>query len=162
MKSTAFASRGLGQNAGKLKSVPNLHTLFEPTLSCVRHFSLVWLYTTPWTAACQAPLSIRFSRQEYWSGLPCPPPRNLPHQGLNLHLLCLLHWQEGSLTPGKPDQEQRTVLQLALSGIKSEMTIRSPAFNIFWSIACITFDFLLLTHVCILHSTVFIFLHASS
>ena len=29
---------------------------------------------TPWTVACQAPLSIGFSRQEYWSGLPCPPP----------------------------------------------------------------------------------------
>ena len=33
---------------------------------------------TPWTAACQAPLSMGFSRQEYWSGLPCPSPRDLP------------------------------------------------------------------------------------
>ena len=32
---------------------------------------------TLWTAACWAPLSIRFSRQEYWSGLPCPPPGDL-------------------------------------------------------------------------------------
>ena len=40
-------------------------------LSC---FSLVWLSATLWTIACQAPLSMRFSRQEYWSGLPCPPP----------------------------------------------------------------------------------------
>ena len=37
-------------------------------------FSLVWLFATPWTAACPAPRSIGFSRQEYWSGLPCPPP----------------------------------------------------------------------------------------
>ena len=33
---------------------------------------------TPWTVACQAPLSMEFSRQEYWSGLPFPPPGNLP------------------------------------------------------------------------------------
>ena len=42
-----------------------------------------------------------FSRQEYWSGLPCPPPGDLPAQGSNLHLLYLLHWQAGSL-PGFP------------------------------------------------------------
>ena len=50
-----------------------------------------------------------FSSQEYWSGLPCPPPGDLsypgiepgdrifPTQGSNLHVLCLLPWQEGSL-----------------------------------------------------------------
>ena len=32
------------------------------------------LFETPWTVACQAPLSVGFSRQEYWGGLPCPPP----------------------------------------------------------------------------------------
>ena len=37
---------------------------------------------TPWTAAHQAPLSMRFSRQEYWSGLPCPPPENLLDPGI--------------------------------------------------------------------------------
>ena len=41
-------------------------------------FSSVQLCATPWTTACQAPLSIGFSRQEYWSGLPCPPPGDLP------------------------------------------------------------------------------------
>ena len=53
----------------------------------------------------QAPLATRFSRQEHWSGLPCPPPGILPTQGLNLRLLHLLHWQSGSLPlapPGKP------------------------------------------------------------
>ena len=39
-------------------------------LSC---FSHVWLFTTPWTITCQAPLSMEFSRQEYWSGLPYTP-----------------------------------------------------------------------------------------
>ena len=37
---------------------------------------------TPWTVACQAPLSMRFSRQEYWNGLPCPPPGDLPNPGI--------------------------------------------------------------------------------
>ena len=37
---------------------------------------------TPWTAACQAPLSMGFSRQEYWSGMPCPPTGDLPNPGI--------------------------------------------------------------------------------
>ena len=37
---------------------------------------------TPWTVAHQAPLSMEFSRQEYWSGLPCPPPGDLPDPGI--------------------------------------------------------------------------------
>ena len=36
---------------------------------------------TSWTVACQAPLSTGFSRQEHWSGLPCPPPGGHPHAG---------------------------------------------------------------------------------
>ena len=42
-------------------------------------FSCVWLFVTLWTVAGQAPLSIGFSMQEYWSGLLCPPPGNLPN-----------------------------------------------------------------------------------
>ena len=48
-------------------------------LSC---FSCVWLFATPWTLACQGPLSMGFPRQEYWSGLPCPPPGDLPDPGI--------------------------------------------------------------------------------
>ena len=40
------------------------------------------MFVTPWTAARQAPLSMGFSRQEHWSGLPCPPPGDLPHPGI--------------------------------------------------------------------------------
>ena len=72
-------------------------------LSC---FSRVQHYATLWTAARQAPLSMGFSRQEYWSGLSCPPPEDLPTmQGSNPCLFHLLHWQTGSLPqapPGKP------------------------------------------------------------
>ena len=39
---------------------------------------------TSWTVALQAPLSIEFSRQDYWSGLPCPPPGDLPNSGIEL------------------------------------------------------------------------------
>ena len=45
------------------------------------HFSHVRLFATPWTVALQAPLSMGFSRQECWSGLPFPPPRDLLHPG---------------------------------------------------------------------------------
>ena len=59
---------------------------------------------TPWTVAHKAPQPRGFSRQEYWSGLPSPSPGVFPTQGLNLHLLSLLHLQAGSLPlapPGK-------------------------------------------------------------
>ena len=71
---------------------------------CVRVLSHVWLFVTPWTVTCQAPLSIDFSRQEYWSGLPFPPPRDLPDPGNNL---CLLHWQMDSLSLSPPGAEIR-------------------------------------------------------
>ena len=43
---------------------------------------LVRLFATPWTVACQAPLSVEFSRQQNWKGLPCPPPGHLPDPGI--------------------------------------------------------------------------------
>ena len=48
------------------------------SLSCFR------LFAGPWTVAHQAPLSMGFSRQEYWSGLPLPPPGDLPNPELEL------------------------------------------------------------------------------
>ena len=48
----------------------------------VRLFSCVQLFATPWTAACQASLSMGFSKQEYWSGLPFPPLGNLFDPGI--------------------------------------------------------------------------------
>ena len=44
--------------------------------------SHVQLFPIPWTVACQAPLSMGFSRQEYWNGLPLPPPGDLPDPGI--------------------------------------------------------------------------------
>ena len=48
-------------------------------MSEVKWLSRVPLFATPWTVACQAPLSMEFSRQEYWSGLPFPSPGDLPN-----------------------------------------------------------------------------------
>ena len=48
----------------------------------VKPLSHVQLFATPWTVVCQATLSVGFSRQEYWSGLPCPPPGDLPNPGM--------------------------------------------------------------------------------
>ena len=48
-------------------------------LSC---FSHVRLFVTLWTIDRQVPLFMGFSREEYWSGLPCPPPRDLPDPGI--------------------------------------------------------------------------------
>ena len=50
------------------------------------HFSHVWLFATLWTVACLA-LSMGFSRQEYWTGLPCPPLEIFPTQGSNPSLI---------------------------------------------------------------------------
>ena len=48
----------------------------------VKSLSHVWLSATPWTVAHQAPPSVGFSRQEYWSGLPFPSPGDLPNPGI--------------------------------------------------------------------------------
>ena len=47
------------------------------------HLSHIWLFATLWTVTHQAFLSMGFSRKKYWSGLPCPPPGDLPNQGSN-------------------------------------------------------------------------------
>ena len=48
----------------------------------VKSLSRVRLFATPWTVAHHAPLSMGFSRQEYWSGLPFPSPEDLPYPGI--------------------------------------------------------------------------------
>ena len=52
---------------------------------CVQLLGCVWPHgLNPWTVAHQAPLTMGFSRQEHWSGLPCPPPGDLPNPGIKL------------------------------------------------------------------------------
>ena len=87
-------------------------------LLLLSRFSHVWFYTTLWTVACQAPLTMRFSRQEYWSGLPCPPPGELPTQGSNPDLLHLLHWQAGSLLLAPPGSESLSLVLVEMDVFK--------------------------------------------
>ena len=59
-----------------------LKRIWIHTECSVRSQSIVSDSVTPWTIACQAPLSMGFSRQEYWSGLPIPSPEDLPNRGI--------------------------------------------------------------------------------
>ena len=65
---------------------------------CMQLLIYVRLFVTPWGIAYQAPLSMGFSRQEYWSVLPCLPPWDLPTQESNPSLLCLLPLAGGFFT----------------------------------------------------------------
>ena len=117
--------------------------------------SHVWLFATPWTAALCTLLSrfsvsdsVRphglqptrllcpwgFSKQEYWSGLPCSPSANLPDPEIKPHLLHLLYWQVGSLPlapSGKPFMDQSQVNQalICMQGCLSWSLVVSKAGN---------------------------------
>ena len=69
----------------------------------VSHLVVSWLFRTPWTVALQDPLSMGVSRQEYWSGLPFPPPGNFPNPGIKPRSPAL---QVDSL-PSEPPVEPR-------------------------------------------------------
>ena len=64
---------------------------------CACMLSHVQLFASPWTVVCQAPLSMKFSRQEYWSGFPFPPPGDLPDPGIKPTALVFPAWQADSL-----------------------------------------------------------------
>ena len=68
----------------------------------VKSFSHVQLFVTPWTVAHQDPLSMGFSRQEYWSGLPFPSPGDLPDPGIEPRSPTLQSDALTSEPPGKP------------------------------------------------------------
>lgn len=78
----------------------NLRPLPSPCIQgMLSHFSCVRLSMTSWTTACQASLSMGFSRQKYWSGLPCAPPRDHANPwiepaslALQVGSLSLSHW----------------------------------------------------------------------
>ena len=65
-----------------LKRINWIHTHNPVHPSMLSHFSHVQLFETLWNVAHQAPLSMGFPRQEYWSGLTCPPLEDLPDPGI--------------------------------------------------------------------------------
>ena len=75
------------------------------SLSCVR------LFATPWTIAYQTPPSMGFSRQEYWSGLPFPPPGDLPNPGIEPRSLAL---QVDALLSDPPGKQSDNIIMLTI------------------------------------------------
>ena len=86
---------------------------------------------TLWTIAHQAPLSVGFSRQEYWPGLQCPPPGDLPNPGINPRLA----WQAGSL-PLQSSHEQNQVKERK----KEKSLSRVQLFATPWTVALCPWD----------------------
>ena len=79
---------------GKLETVRftvvnyGLAIVFRSTVTCVLKSSIVSDSATPWTVAHQSPLSMGFTRQEYWNGLPFPSPGDLPDSGIEPRSTC--------------------------------------------------------------------------
>ena len=80
--------------------------IFVPECVYVLVLSSVWLFATPWTLARQAPLSMRFSRWEYWSGQPFPSPGVLSNPGVEPGSPALQADSLPSVPPGTPTEGQ--------------------------------------------------------
>ena len=117
---------GLGRSPGEGKGYPLQYSGLEKSMDCIvhgvinsgtlfatftfkmglmlllSHFIRVQLCATPQTAAHQAPLSMGFSRQEYWSGQPFPSPGHLPNPGIKPRSPALQEDSLPSEPPGKP------------------------------------------------------------
>ena len=89
------------------------HAGSEPTLSA-KSLSRVQLFATPWTAAHQAPLSMGCSRQEYWSGLPFPCPKDLLEPGIEPRFLALQLDSLLAEPPGKSLFRNKKLLETIL------------------------------------------------
>ena len=84
---------------------PKLRRELSAVVTVLSRFSRVRLFATVWTVARQAPLSMGFSRQERWSGLPCRPPGDLPNPGIERRSPTLQADSLVSEPPGKPFSE---------------------------------------------------------
>ena len=74
----------------------------------MKSLSHVRLFATPWTVAYQASLSMGFSRQEYWSGLPFPSPGDLPNPGIEPGSPAL---EADALTSEPPNEEEKKIIE---------------------------------------------------
>ena len=82
----------------------NINKIDKPLAKLVKWkaLSYIWFFVTPSTVACQAPLSMGFSRKEYWNGLPFPFPGDLPNPGFKPRSPTLQADSLLSEPPGKP------------------------------------------------------------
>ena len=102
-KNKTFQDRSFGQQNNSQHNPSLSWGSWQICSDCeLSHFSHVWLFATPWIIAHQAPLSMGFSRQGYWSGFHAFFQGIFLTQASNLHLLHLLHWQVGSLPLASP------------------------------------------------------------
>ena len=90
----------------KAKGAPSGGNIMKRRMSggvcvCVCVLRCVQLFVAPWTIACQAPLSMEFSRQEYWSGLPFPSPGGIPNSGTEAGSPALQTYSLLSEPPGR-------------------------------------------------------------
>ena len=104
-------------------------TITKMRVCVLSHFTCVWLLVTPWVVACQAPLSMGFFGQEYWSGLPCPPPGDLPNPGIELMSPALVggfftHW-----TTWEAQHQATPQLTLCWAGVPGRRLHLLPAFQ---------------------------------
>ena len=91
-------------------NVPQMKRKLKTERKEVKSLSRVWLFATPWTVAYQASLSMGFSRQEYWSGLPFPSPGDLPDPGNEPGFPALEADALTSEPPGKPNSVRETLI----------------------------------------------------
>ena len=97
-------------------------------LCCAWSFSHIQLFATPWTVARQAPPSMGFSRQEEWSGLPCPPPEDLPNPGIESRSPTLQADPLPSEPPGKPKFYVMSIINILIF-----KTLNSLNDNLLWT-----------------------------
>ena len=111
-----FYSKALPQRKNKtttLLASPPVSLLWGSTHTCVCVLSCssrVWLFVTLWTATPQAPLSMGFSRQEYWSALPFPSPGDLPNPGIEPESLTSLALAGRSFTTSATWEAPQTLM----------------------------------------------------
>ena len=96
----SFLQQSPVTDTGPFQTLPSHNPTVAGTLSC---FSRVRLFAMLWTVACQAPLSMAFSRQEHWNELPCLPSGGLSNPGIEPASPALLHRRILPEPPGEPD-----------------------------------------------------------
>ena len=92
------------------------------SICMLNNLSCVWLLATLWTVAHQAPLCVGFSRQEYWSGLPCTPPGDLSNLGIKPTAVMSSALAGGFLPGAPPVQFSRSVVSDSLWPHESQHT----------------------------------------
>ena len=130
----------------------------------VKSLSRVRLFATPWTVVYQAPPSMGFSRQEYWSGLPFPSPGDLPDPGIEPGSPTLQADALTSEPPGKPDIMYIYIIY-CIYIIKYVIGVLTFSLSMIpWRfihvVICVIHSFLLLSRIPCEHTTVCLAIHS--